>query len=135
MRYIPTLRVPSRGSRVMTAGNVMKGAASSGQQVWIGQPPEVDVVAGQDDFLRTAGPDALRHRVGDRLQLRQALHLRDEALRRLHLEHVAHPRADLVEARGVEGQAHPPLRPELVDQERVLGALDVLEQERGAARP
>ena len=36
IRYMPTLRVPVRGSFVMTAGSVMKGAASSGQHVWIG---------------------------------------------------------------------------------------------------
>ncbi len=36
MRYMPTLRLPVRGSRVITAGSVMNGAASPGQQVWIG---------------------------------------------------------------------------------------------------
>src|SRR4051794_9803593 len=37
MRYIPTLRTPVRGSFVITAGNVMKAAASPGQQVWTGK--------------------------------------------------------------------------------------------------
>ena len=36
MRYMPTLRVPVRGSCVITAGSVMNGAASSGQHFWIG---------------------------------------------------------------------------------------------------
>ena len=36
MRYMPTLRVPLTGSRVITAGSVMNGAGSPGQQVWIG---------------------------------------------------------------------------------------------------
>ena len=35
MRYMPTLRVPV-GSFVITAGRVMNGAGSPGQQVWIG---------------------------------------------------------------------------------------------------
>src|SRR3954451_17561677 len=35
-RYMPTLRVPSRGSCVITAGSVMNGAGSPGQQRWIG---------------------------------------------------------------------------------------------------
>src|SRR3954470_7076809 len=34
---MPTLRAPFRGSLVITAGNVMKGAASPGQQVWTGK--------------------------------------------------------------------------------------------------
>jgi len=41
MRYIPTLRVPSRGSCVITAGSVMNGPASSGQHVWIGSASSV----------------------------------------------------------------------------------------------
>src|SRR6266849_166015 len=36
IRYMPTLRVPVRGSRVITAGSVMKGAGSPGQQCWMG---------------------------------------------------------------------------------------------------
>src|SRR5207237_8471532 len=43
------------------------------------------------------------------------------------------PFADSVERRRVEGQAHAPLGAELVDQQRKLRALDVLEQQRGAA--
>src|SRR5579862_7503944 len=39
MRYMPTLRVPSRGSRVITAGSVMNGAGSPGQQRWTGSSP------------------------------------------------------------------------------------------------
>ena len=36
---MPTLRVPVRGSLVITAGSVMKGAASPGQQVCTGSAP------------------------------------------------------------------------------------------------
>ena len=39
MRYIPTLRWPVRGSRVITAGSVMNGPASPGQQVCTGSRP------------------------------------------------------------------------------------------------
>ena len=37
MRYMPTFRVPVFGSWVMTAGSVMNGAGSPGQQCWIGR--------------------------------------------------------------------------------------------------
>ena len=36
IRYMPTLRVPVFGSIVITAGSVMNGAGSPGQQRWIG---------------------------------------------------------------------------------------------------
>ena len=36
IRYMPTLRTPVRGSFVITAGSVMNGAGSPGQQCWIG---------------------------------------------------------------------------------------------------
>src|ERR1700730_10159796 len=36
---MPTLRVPVRGSAVITAGSVMNGAGSPGQQRWIGRRP------------------------------------------------------------------------------------------------
>ena len=59
--------------------------------------------------------------------------LLDQPLRRLHLEHVLELRRDLVEPLDAEGEAHPPLGAELVDQQRVLGALRVLEQQRRPA--
>ena len=80
-----------------------------------------------------AARDGLRQRVGDRLQLLQAAHLVDEPLRRLHLEHVLELRRDVVEPLDAEREAHAPLGAELVDQERVLRALRVLEEQRGAA--
>ena len=39
IRYMPTLRCPVFGSRVMTAGSVMNGAASPGQHVCTGSRP------------------------------------------------------------------------------------------------
>ena len=50
--------LPVRGSRVITAGSVMNGAASPGQQVCTGRRAEVDVVAAQDDLLARAAADA-----------------------------------------------------------------------------
>src|SRR5215218_5031810 len=39
IRYMPTLRTPVCGSLVITAGRVMNGAGSPGQQRWIGSRP------------------------------------------------------------------------------------------------
>jgi hypothetical protein len=75
-----------------------------------------------------------RTRVGDRLQLLQPAHLLDEPLRRLHLEQVAEPGGDVVEPLDAERHRHAPLGAELVDQQRMARALDVLEQQCGAAR-
>jgi hypothetical protein len=91
------------------------------------------VVAFEDDLLARRAPDRLRPRVGDRLQLLQPTHLLDQSLRRLHLEDVAEPLRDRVERRRVEGHRHALLRPELVDQQRPVGALDVLEEQRRPA--
>ena len=49
IRYMPTLRAPVRGSRVITAGSVTNGAGSPGQQRCTGSSDEVDVVALQHD--------------------------------------------------------------------------------------
>src|SRR5207244_4036756 len=65
--------------------------------------------------------------------LPQALHLLDEALRRLQLEHVLEPLGDLVEPLDAEREAHAPLGPELVDQQRVRRALGPLEEQRRPA--
>ena len=80
------------------------------------QRAEIDVVAGDDDLLRRSPPGRLRQRIRNRLQLFQAADLVDEALRRLHLEHVLELLRDVVEALDAEREAHPPLGPELVDQ-------------------
>ena len=85
------------------------------------------------ELLARARADDLRHRVGDALELAEALHLLDEPRGRLHLEHVLEPPRDGVEARLPESEAHAALGSELVDQERVGRALDVTEEERRAA--
>ena len=94
IRYMPTLRLPVFGSCVITAGRVMNGAASSGQQVWIGSRSRFT----SSPVSTTSWHGPLRTdfgtRVGDRLELHQAADLVAEALRRLHLEHVAELLAD-----------------------------------------
>ncbi len=54
-------------------------------------------------------------------------------LRRLHVEDVAELRGRVVERLDAERHAHAPLGAELVDEERVLRALRLLEQERRPA--
>jgi hypothetical protein len=88
----------------------------------------------EHELLAGPGADTFRHRVGEPLQLAEAFDLFDDPLRRLHLEHVPEPGSDRVEGRLAEGQAHAPLRAELVDQQRVFGVLDVREEERRPAR-
>ena len=56
------------------------------------------------------------------------------SLRRLEVEDVGELRGGVVERLDAEREAHAPLRPELVDEERVLRALRVLEEERRPAR-
>src|SRR5579859_1750375 len=94
---------------------------------------EIHVVAAQDDLLAGALADGLRPRVGDRLELLQSSHLLHQPARRLHLEHVGDALRHVVEALHAEREAHATLGAELVDQERMLGALRALEQQRRPA--
>ena len=96
---------------------------------------EVDVVSRAHDLLAGALADRVRARVGDRLERLQAAHLRRQAFGRLHLEHVGELLGDVVEPLDAEGEAHPPLGPELVDQQRDAAALRLLEEQRRAAGP
>src|SRR5919109_345050 len=52
---MPTFLVPSRGSLVMTAGSVMKGAASPGQHVWMGRRPRS--TSSPSRTISCAGPE------------------------------------------------------------------------------
>ena len=74
MRYMPMLRLPVRGSRVMTQGRVMKRPPSRGQHWRMGNSIEGEVVA-EDDFLagRVFGGDGFGEDVADGGQLRQHL--------------------------------------------------------------
>ena len=116
---MPTLRTPVRGSFVITAGSVMKGAGSPGQQCWIGSASRS---GSRTSSWQAPVETRLRHRVGQTLELAEALHLLDEPLRRLHLEHVLELAARRVEALLAEGEARAPLGAELVDEERALAS-------------
>ena len=98
------------------------------------QAAEIDVVALVEHLLARRFRDDLRPCVRDRLQLEQTSDLLAQTLRRLEVEDVADLRGGVVEPLDPERQAHAPLRAELVDEERVLRALRVLEQERRPAR-
>ena len=128
IRYMPTLRVPVRGSRVITAGRVMKGAGSPGQQCWIGR---LSRSGSMHDVLRRAAADALRQRVGEALQLAEPLDLLDQALGRLHLDHLLELRRYVVEGRLAEREAHAPFGAELVDEERVGEPFGCLKRSAG----
>ena len=121
---MPTLRRPSRGSRVITAGSVMNGPASPGQQVWTGSRV-------RDRPRRRAARSPGRRpcaqcRGGESaidFSCFKPAQLVREAVRRLHLEHVGELRRHVVEPLDAEGEAHAALRPELVDEQRVLASL------------
>ena len=85
------------------------------------------------NLLAGAASDRARPRVGDRLQLLEAADLGNEPLWRLHLQDVGDAFSDGVEGGRVERHAHAPLGAELVDEQRPVGTLDVLEEERRPA--
>ena len=69
------------------------------------QEVEVDVVAREHDVVRRAAAHGLRPRVGDRLELLQAAHLRDEPFAAAASRARRRASPDLVERRRAEGQA------------------------------
>ncbi len=95
-----------------------------------GEAREIDVGALEEDLLTRCLAHHLRPRVRNRLELEQPLHLLADALGRLHVEDVAELGRGIVERVDPERHAHALLGPELVDQERVLRALRVLEEKR-----
>ena len=133
IRYIPTLRPPVRGSCVITAGSVMNGAGSPGQQRWIGRRPRLTSSPRSTISWQAPLPTVFGRESAIDLSFCRPRTFSSEPARRLHLEHVGDPLRDVVEPLDAEGEAHPPLGAELVDQERVLGALRILEQERRPA--
>ena len=134
IRYMPTLRAAGARVLVITAGSVMNGAGSPGQQRWIGSRSRSTASPVEHDLLARPRPHRLRHRVGDRLQLRRARAPSRRGLAAAASR--ARPRAARRRRRGarVEGEAHAPLGAELVDQQRVLGAFRALEEQRRPAR-
>ena len=133
IRYMPRLRVPVRGSRVITAGRVMNGAGSPGQQRCTGSRPR----STSSPRRTTSWHGPLRTDFGPEPAIDFSFcRPRTLSIRpcgRLQLEHVGDPLGEVVESLDAERERHPPLGAELVDQERVARALRVLEQERGAA--
>ncbi len=107
----------------------MKGAASPGQQVWIGSSPRSTSSPCRTTSWQGALANDARKGVGDRLELPEAAELVDEACGRLHLEHVGELHRDVVEPLDPEGEAHPPLGAELVHEQRMLASRRILEQE------
>ena len=131
---MPTLRTPVSRSFVITAGSVMNGAGSSGQQRWIGSRSRSTSSPVRTISWQARLRDLLRHRVGDRLELAERAHLVDEPLRRLQLEHSLELRARRRRGRSTPNARH--IRrsvPNWLISSGMLGALDVLEQERRPA--
>ena len=118
---------------MITAGRVMNGAASPGQHVWTGSTPRSTSSPRSTTSWQAPLRTVLGQRVGDRLELPEPAQLVDEALGRLHLEHVGELRADVVEPLDAEGEAHAPLGAELVDEQRVPAPVGPLEQQRRPA--
>ena len=121
------------GSFVITAGSVMNGAGSPGQHVWMGSrvmstSSPVSTISWQTPLETTFG----RESAIDLSFFRPWIFSRRPS-RRLHLQHVGELLGDGVEARRAERHGHAPLGAELVDQQRMLGALRVLEEQRRPA--
>ena len=133
MRYMPTLRCPVRGSRVITAGSVMNGAASPGQQVCTGSAPR-----------STSSP---RSTTSWQAPLRTVFGRESAIDFSFWRPRIFSPSpcggcisstsasfvADVVEPLDAEGEAHAALGAELVDEQRPLAALRPLEEQRGPA--
>ena len=139
MRYMPTLRMPRFGSRVITIGKVMYAPPSSGQHLMSGSLSRFDLVAPPDDFLRRRVAAAHpRRKLPDLEQPRQHRQLGDESLGHFHLEQLGDARADLVERLDAERHRHAPHRAEEVDRDgkrrpRAVHQHRMLEQQRLAA--
>ena len=81
--------VPLRGSCVITAGSVMNGAGSSGQQRWIGSRSRSTSSPVEHDLLHGAVANGRRRESAIDFSFCRPRTFSDEPLRRLHLEHVA----------------------------------------------
>ena len=91
------------------------------------------IQAALDRYRQTGAAIEERRALGRSLGQSDTDAVCDDALRRLHLEHVFELARHRVEALLPESETHAPLRAELVDQERTLRALDVPEEKRRAA--
>ena len=88
IRYMPTLRTPVFGSFVITAGSVMNGAGSPGQQRWIGSRPRSTSSPSRTTSWHAPLETVFGSESATDFSLRRPLHLLDEP-RRLHVEDVA----------------------------------------------
>ena len=130
---MPTLRPPVCGSFVITAGSVMNGAGSPGQQRWIGSRSR-----SISSPVRTISWQAPRETVFGSESAIDFSFFRPRTLSTRPCggcisSTSSSLRGDVVEPLDAEREAHPPLGAELVDQERQARALRALEQERRAA--
>ena len=130
---MPTLRLPVRGSRVITAGSVMNGAASPGQQRLDREPAEVDVVAASTTSWQAPLRTVFGRESAIDFSFCRPPTLSTSPCGGCISSTSASFAADVVEPLDAEREAHPPLGAELVDQQRMLAALRALEQQRRAA--
>ena len=115
MRYMPTLRLPVFGSRVITQGNVINRPASLGQHCRIGKI-EKENLSRWMTSLHAPGRHRLREELAHLRQHGKHFHFVEEALRRLHIHERANAIRNLVQSVDFQRQTHAPLRTKLVDQ-------------------
>ena len=134
IRYMPTLRAPVFGSLRDHGRQRDERRRVAGPAALDRQPVEVDVVAGEHDLLarRLSRPSFGSESAID-FSLPRLRTLSTSPCGGCISSTSLELRGDVVEVLDAEGEAHPALGAELVDQERVLRALDVLEQQRRPA--
>ncbi len=133
IRYMPTLRPPVCGSCVMTAGSVMNGAGSPGQQRWIGRRPRSTSSPRSTISWHAPLPTVFARASATDLSFRSPRTFSRSPSGGCISRTSATALRDVVELLDAEREAHPPLGAELVDQQRMLGALRLLEQQRRPA--
>ena len=139
MRYMPTLRMPRFGSRVITIGKVMYAPPSSGQHLMSGSLSRSTSSPCQTTLLaRRVAATHARRKLADLEQARKHRQLGDEPFGHLHLEQLGDARADVVERFDAERHRHAPHRAEEVDRDgkrrpRAVHEHRMLEQQRLAA--
>ena len=132
IRYMPMFRVPVFGSWVMTAGSVMNGAGSPGQQCWIGRRSRsTSSPSSTTSWWAARRPSsAASRRSTSASSGRGPSRPGPAAAASRGRSRAWPPRRPALDA---EREAHAPLGAELVDEERMRPALRVLEEERRPA--
>ena len=100
-----------------------------------GECVEINVVAGYGDLLAGGVLHDLGPGAGDTSEVTERFELRDDALGRPlnHAEQLPDALRDLVDVVHAQGPGHSPMRAVEVDRQGHLVALDVLEEQGGAA--